>query len=108
MRIAIFFSTNTIMNSIGISVFVSVIGTIVSLTLTLTMAYPLSRKTMVGRNVVLNLVLFSMLFSGGMIPTYLLVRGLGLLDSLWALILPLAINPFYLIIVKNFFSAASR
>lgn len=97
------FSTNTIIRSLGVSVFVTVVGTIISLTLTLTMAYPLSRKNMMGRNLVLNLILFSMLFSGGMIPTFLLVKSLGMLDSLWALIIPLAINPFYLIIVKTFF-----
>ncbi|WP_163581836.1 carbohydrate ABC transporter permease [Gracilibacillus saliphilus] len=97
------FSTNAVIRSLGISVIVTVIGTIISMILTLTMAYPLSRKNMVGRNLVLNLVLFSMLFNGGMIPTYLLVKNLGLLDSIWALMLPMAINPFNLIIVKTFF-----
>lgn len=97
------FSTDAVIRSLGVSILVTVIGTIVSMILTLTMAYPLSRKTMIGRNLILNLVLFSMLFSGGMIPTFILVRSLGLLDSIWALILPLAINPFNLIIVKTFF-----
>lgn len=97
------FSTNSVIRSLGISIIVTIVGTIISMILTLTMAYPLSRKTMIGRNVILNLVLFSMLFSGGMIPTFILVRSLGLLDSIWALILPLAINPFNLIIVKTFF-----
>lgn len=97
------FSTNSVIRSLGVSMLVTVVGTVISMILTMTMAYPLSRKTMVGRNLILNLVLFSMLFSGGMIPTYLLVKGLGLLDSIWALILPLAINPFNLIIVKTFF-----
>ncbi|KRG11790.1 ABC transporter permease [Virgibacillus soli] len=97
------FSTDSVVRSLGVSVFVTIVGTLISLILTLTFAYPLSRKEMMGRNVILNLILFSMLFSGGMIPTYLLVKGLGLLDSLWALILPLAINPFYVIIVKTFF-----
>ncbi len=97
------FSTNAVIRSLGVSILVTVVGTAVSMVLTLTMAYPLSRSTMVGRNLILNLILFSMLFGGGMIPTYLLVKGLGLLDSYWALILPLAINPFNLIIVKTFF-----
>ncbi|MFB5663400.1 carbohydrate ABC transporter permease [Alteribacillus sp. HJP-4] len=97
------FSTSTFIRSIGVSVFVTVAGTLVSLALTLTMAYPLSRKKLLGRNVFLNLIIFSMVFTGGMIPTYIVVRSLGLLDSLWALILPMAINPFYLIIVKTFF-----
>ncbi|QGH35449.1 ABC transporter permease subunit [Gracilibacillus salitolerans] len=97
------FSTNAVIRSLGISILVTVVGTILSMILTLTMAYPLSRKNMVGRNLLLNLILFSMLFNGGMIPTYLLVKNLGLLDSIWALILPMAINPFNLIIVKTFF-----
>ncbi|RSL35417.1 carbohydrate ABC transporter permease [Salibacterium salarium] len=97
------FSTSTFVRSIGVSVFVTVVGTLVSLALTMTMAYPLSRKNLVGRNLLLNLIIFSMVFSGGMVPTYIVVRSLGLLDSLWALILPMAINPFYLIIVKTFF-----
>ncbi len=67
------------------------------------MAYPLAKRHLPGRALVLNLVIFTLVFSGGMIPTYLVVRDLGLLDSYWALILPLAINPFYLIIVKSFF-----
>ena len=69
------------------------------------MAYPLAKRHIKGRNLLLNLVIFAMLFSGGMIPTYIVVKSLGLLDSYWALILPMAINPFNLIIIKNFFSS---
>ncbi|MGN7455731.1 carbohydrate ABC transporter permease [Paenibacillus pasadenensis] len=97
------FSTDTIMQSIGVSVYVTVIGTAVNLFFTVTMAYALARRGLWGRNFVLNLVIFSMLFGGGMIPTYLVVRGLHLLDSLWSLMLPGAISAFNLIIVKNFF-----
>jgi putative aldouronate transport system permease protein len=97
------FSTNTIMKSIGVSMYVTVIGTVVNLFFTVTMAYPLARRSLMGRNTVLNLVVFSMLFGGGMIPTYLVIRELQLIDSYWALILPGAISAFNLIIVKNFF-----
>lgn len=97
------FSTTTFIRSIGVSVFITVLGTIVSLALTLTMAYPLSRKSLLGRNLFLNLIVFTMIFSGGMIPTYVIVKNLQLLNSVWALILPIAINPFNLIIVKSFF-----
>ncbi|MDQ0059264.1 carbohydrate ABC transporter permease [Paenibacillus harenae] len=97
------FSTNTIMKSIGVSMYVTVIGTAVNLFFTVTMAYPLARRSLMGRNTVLNLVVFSMLFGGGMIPTYLVIRELHLIDSYWALILPGAISAFNLIIVKNFF-----
>ncbi|WP_419872746.1 carbohydrate ABC transporter permease [Candidatus Pristimantibacillus sp. PTI5] len=97
------FSTNTILKSIGVSMYVTIIGTAVNLFFTVTMAYPLARRSLMGRNAVLNLVVFSMLFGGGMIPTYLVIRELSLLDSYWALILPGAISAFNLIIVKNFF-----
>lgn len=97
------FSSSTIFRSIGVSVFITVAGTLVNLFFTLTMAYPLSRSDFWGRNVLMNMVIFSMLFGGGMIPTYLVIRGLGLLDSYWALMLPGAISAFNLIVVKNFF-----
>ncbi|WFR64810.1 carbohydrate ABC transporter permease [Paenibacillus amylolyticus] len=97
------FSSSTIFRSIGVSIFITVAGTLVNLFFTLTMAYPLSRSDFWGRNVLMNMVIFSMLFGGGMIPTYLVIRGLGLLDSYWALMLPGAISAFNLIVVKNFF-----
>lgn len=97
------FSSSTIFRSIGVSVFITVAGTLVNLFFTLTMAYPLSRSDFWGRSVLMNMVIFSMLFGGGMIPTYLVIRGLGLLDSYWALMLPGAISAFNLIVVKNFF-----
>ncbi|KRE47181.1 carbohydrate ABC transporter permease [Paenibacillus sp. Soil522] len=97
------FSTDTILKSIGVSMYVAILGTAVNLFFTVTMAYPLARRGLMGRNTVLNLVVFSMLFGGGMIPTYLVIRELALLDSYWALIMPGAISAFNLIIVKNFF-----
>jgi putative aldouronate transport system permease protein len=97
------FSTDTFVRALLTTVCVTAVGTVVQLVLTLTMAYPLAKRFLPGRALVLNLVVFTLVFSGGMIPTYLVVRDLGLLDSYWALILPLAINPFYLIVVKSFF-----
>jgi len=85
------------------TILVTAVGTLVQLAFTVTMAYPLAKKTLRGRQVILSLVVFAMVFSGGMIPTFLLVKDLGLLNSYWALILPAAINPFSLIIIKNFF-----
>ena len=86
-----------------ISVVMTVVGTFVSMLLTITFAYPLSKKYLPGRNVMLSLVVFTMLFSGGMIPTFLTVRALGLLNNFWALILPQAISVWNLIVLKNFF-----
>jgi putative aldouronate transport system permease protein len=97
------FSSSAIFRSIGVTIYVTVVGTLVNLLFTMTMAYPLSRTDLGGRNLITNLIIFSMLFSGGMIPTYLVVKELGLLDSYWSLILPGAISAFNLIVIKNFF-----
>jgi putative aldouronate transport system permease protein len=97
------FSTNTFLRSLLVTVGVTAVGMVIQVLLTFTMAYPLSKRHLPGRNLALSLVVFTMIFSAGLIPTYLIVRDLGLLNTYWALILPLAINPFYLVIVKNFF-----
>jgi putative aldouronate transport system permease protein len=97
------FSSDTLFRSIGNSVIITVFGTLTNLAFTLSMAYSLSRKDLMGRNFVMNLVIFSMLFSGGMIPGYLVVKELGLLNSYAAVILPGAISAFNLIVIKNFF-----
>jgi putative aldouronate transport system permease protein len=97
------FATDVFFRALLTTIGVTLVGTAIQVALTLTMAYPLAKRRLPGRTLVINLVLFTLVFSGGMIPTYLVVRELGLLDSYWALILPLAINPFYLLIVKAFF-----
>ncbi|MEK3882311.1 carbohydrate ABC transporter permease [Paenibacillus sp. PL2-23] len=97
------FSTDTVSRSMINSVIITVVGTLANLAFTFTMAYSLSRKDLLGRNVIMNLVIFSMLFSGGMIPGYLVVKELGLLDTYAAVILPGAISAFNMIIIKNFF-----
>lgn len=91
--------SRSFLNSIQITFF----GTIINLFFTFTMAYPLSKRYLMGRDGILNAVIFCMLFSGGMIPNYLLVKNLKLLDTYWALWLPGAISPFNLFIIKNFF-----
>ena len=85
------------------TILVTAVGTVIQLLLTASMAYPLSKANLPGRRIMLSLIVFTMVFSGGMIPTFLMVKDLGLLDTYWALILPMAINPFSLIIIKNFF-----
>ncbi|BCS80536.1 carbohydrate ABC transporter permease [Anaerocellum diazotrophicum] len=97
------FASNYFLRSMFNSVIITVGGTLVNLFFTFTMAYALSKKHFIGRSIVLNGVIFTMLFGGGMIPTYLLVKSLGLLNSYWALWLPGAISPFNFFVVKNFF-----
>lgn len=86
-----------------VTMFITVVGTLVNLVLTVLMAYPLSRKMLPGRQLFLLLVVFTMLFSGGIIPTYLIVKSLGLLDSVWSMILPNAVWSFNVLIMKSFF-----
>jgi putative aldouronate transport system permease protein len=97
------FSTNALPKSLGITLFITVVGTLVCLLFTTLFAYPLSRRRFHFRRVIMFLVVFTMIFQGGLIPDYLVVKELGLLDSYWSLILPRAIIAFYLIIMINFF-----
>ncbi|MET7278855.1 carbohydrate ABC transporter permease [Kribbella sp. NPDC005582] len=88
------------------SLFYTVVGTIVSVTMTIAIAYPMSRRTLVGRNIVMTLILFTMLFTGGLIPTYLVVQSAGLLDTRWALIIPQAIGVWQVIIARTYLRTA--
>ena len=99
------FSTNTIFRSMGVSIGVTAVGTLISMLLTSLMAYGLSRRDLVGRRMIMFLVLFTMLFSGGLIPSFIVVKALGLIDSYFALIIPTAINAFNLIILRSFFQS---
>ncbi|MFI2103120.1 carbohydrate ABC transporter permease [Isoptericola sp. NPDC019693] len=96
-------STSTIFQAMGVSVIVTVGGTFLSLLVTALMAYALSKRYLKGRRVINFLVVFTMLFSGGMIPTFIVVQKLGLIDSLWSLILPVLINAFNFVIMRSFF-----
>ncbi|MET3421405.1 putative aldouronate transport system permease protein [Actinoplanes tereljensis] len=86
------------------SLIYAVAGTLISVTLTVAIAYPLSRKTFYGRNVLMTLLIFTMLFSGGLIPTYMVVHDLGMLDTRWALLIPNAIGVWQVIIARTFFA----
>lgn len=81
-------------------------GTLISTTLTIMVAYPLSRKEFMGRNVIMTLVLFTMLFQGGLIPLYMVVQDLGMLDTRWAMVLPQAIAVWQVIIARTYFRTA--
>ncbi|MGE7828751.1 carbohydrate ABC transporter permease [Paenibacillus sp. NPDC093718] len=96
------FASKSFIRSLGITIFITVIGTLVNLVFTSAMAYGLTRK-LPGQSFMLFLVLFTVLFSAGMIPTYMIVKETGLLNSLWALIIPSAIAPFNLIVMRQFF-----
>lgn len=97
------FSTSTFLRSMIVTIVITVVGTLVNLVMTCLMAYPLSRKALPGRSVIMTAVTFTLVFSGGMIPMYLVVNSLRLIDTYTSLILPGAISSFNLILVKNFF-----
>ncbi|TCL68569.1 carbohydrate ABC transporter membrane protein 2 (CUT1 family) [Hydrogenispora ethanolica] len=80
----------------------TVLGTFLSVLVTLMMAYPLSKKYFPHRTFWTGLVVFTMFFSGGIIPNYILVRSLGLMNTVWALVLPELVSAFNLVIVRNF------
>ena len=98
------FGSNKILRSFLNSILITVAGTAINLFFTITLAYPLSKKFLRGRNIWLNMVIFSMFFSGGMIPGYIVVSSwLGMRGTYWALLLPGAISAYNMMIVKNFF-----
>ncbi|NQX61123.1 carbohydrate ABC transporter permease [Paenibacillus qinlingensis] len=95
--------TSNIFRSLQVTVLITVVGTLINLVLTTLMAYPLSRKNMPWRSFFLGMVVLTMLFGGGIIPTYLVVKATGLIDSIWSMILPNAIWSFNVLIMKSFF-----
>lgn len=97
-------SGGVVSRSILVSGFVTIVGTTLSLTLTCLLGWALSRRGTVGNRAMLLLVLVSLLFNPGMIPSYLVVQQFGLLNSLWALIIPTAVSAFNVIVVRAFFS----
>lgn len=98
-------NSDTILRAYGLTIMTTAVGTLMSLFLTITLAYPLSRKKLKGRNVITFLIFFTMLFHGGVVPSYILwARYLKIKNTFWALVLPnLLINPFHLILMKNYF-----
>ncbi len=87
------------------SVLRTVAGTALTLFFTCLTAYPLARRELPHRGPLLFLILFTMIFSGGIVPNYLLIKNIGLIDSLWALILPHLLTAFNVIVMKNFFQS---
>ncbi|HML47591.1 MAG TPA: carbohydrate ABC transporter permease [Clostridia bacterium] len=93
----------TMMTALSVSARVTLTGTALNLLVTLMLAYPLSRMDLPGRGMITKLIVFTMIFSAGMIPTYLVVKQTGLIDSLFALIIPSLVTVYNLIVMKAFF-----
>jgi len=96
--------------SFGISILRVALTLALNMILIILMAYPLSKskRDFKGRNIYMNIMIFAMLFSGGMIPSYLLIKNLDMLNTIWALVLPGAVPIFSVILVMNFFSAVPK
>lgn len=90
------------------TVFITCAGTVLNLFVTAMLAYPLSRRALRLSKVLNIIVLFPMFFSGGMIPTYLVVNNLGLTDTYWAYLLPALVSPFYCLLLRNFFASIPK
>ncbi len=98
-------TSSRFLSSFMVSVIITAAGTALSILLICVTAYPLSKKKLWGVKGVMILYVFTMMFSGGMIPNYLLIKNLGIYNTLWSVILPGMINVFNLMIVKNYFES---
>lgn len=99
------FENSKIWVGYGNTILYTVVGTLINLLVTLPAAYALSRKDFVGRGFFMGMFLVTMFFSGGLIPTYLIVKQLGLVNSMWALILPGAASVWNIIVARTFFQS---
>lgn len=103
----VFETGDALLRSYGVTIFITVVGTIISLCVIALYAYAVSRKSFRYRNFFSFFAFFTMLFNGGLVPTYIVATQLlGLKDSIWALIWPLAVNAFYIMILRTFYSTS--
>ncbi|TDF91225.1 carbohydrate ABC transporter permease [Paenibacillus piri] len=98
-------STSAFVRSIGVSGFLAIVGTMLSLLLTAALSYTLSRKRLRGRRLIMLAILVTILFNPGIIPPYLLVRELGLINNIFSLILPVVTSGWYVLLMKGFFDS---
>ena len=101
---ALIFGDDTIPRAFLVSTLVTIVGTAVAMLVTTSAAYALSKKGMPGRNGIFTYIIITMFFNGGLIPTYLVMKDLGFVDSYLVMIIPLAVNTFFLILMKNYFN----
>lgn len=101
----IFSNSSGILNGFWVSIRVTVMGTALSMILTSLAGYVLSKKDLPGRNMMFRFVLFTMFFSGGLMPFYTTVRGYGLTNTIFVMFVPMAIQTYYVILMKNYFES---
>ncbi|MBW4084615.1 carbohydrate ABC transporter permease [Paenibacillus sp. S150] len=102
------FSDMSMIRSLGFTIFLTILATALSMAMTIAVAFALSKKDLRGRKWFMLIIVITMFFSGGIIPDYILVRSLNLLDTVWALVLPGLISPFYMIILISFLNSIPK
>jgi putative aldouronate transport system permease protein len=100
------FENASIWNGYKNTIFYALFGTLINIALTIMAAYPLSRRDLPGKNIFMFLITFTMFFNGGLIPTYLLVKDLGMLNTIWAMVIPNAIAAYNLIVMRSYFQSS--
>ncbi|MDD9269088.1 putative aldouronate transport system permease protein [Bacillus sp. 3255] len=100
------FENEQIWNGYGNTIIYTLVGTLINLLMTTLAAYPLSRPDLPGRGIIMFFVTLTMFFSGGLIPSYLLVKNLGMVDTMWALVIPGAIATYNLIVMRTYFQTS--
>ena len=103
MAYKVVFQDQSIVRSFFNSVFYTVVGTTINVLLTAMCAYPLSRRDLYGKGVFIGVIMFTMFFSGGIIPLFLTISNLHLYNSVWAVMLPSAISVYNVIVMRTFF-----
>jgi multiple sugar transport system permease protein/putative aldouronate transport system permease protein len=97
------FSDQSIWRAFGVSVYITLMGTFINLAATSSLAYPVSRPEFVGRKYIVLMVLFTMVFTAPLIPNFILIKNVGLMNTLWALMIPGAISAFNFFVMRSFF-----
>lgn len=97
--------TSSIWRGYAVSGFLLIVGTVINVIMNICAAFPLSRRSFAFRRPFMMIIIFTMFFTGGMIPTYLVVDSLGLTDTIWALIIPTAVSAYNVIIMRSFFES---
>jgi putative aldouronate transport system permease protein len=95
---------SAMIKSLVFTIYVTAVYVVLAMIASVFLAYPLSRKSFKGRTAILIMISITLYFSGGLVPTYLVVQDLGLINSMWSLIIPVLVNSFNVIIMKSFFS----
>ncbi len=100
------FGNTELLTGYANTILYTVVGTAINVVMTVMAAYPLSQRSFVGRNLIMALLVFTMFFSGGLVPAYMIVRDLGMTNTMWALIIPSAVSVYNILIMRTYFQTS--